>query len=142
MFVLILIPVIVAVIAQAIKLVTDGVPKNFDFEHMIGDYGGMPSSHTAFVVSMATVVGLSAGFNSPVFAVAFVLMIVVMRDAVGFRREIGYNAVFTNLIGREVFKKRKMEYLNEKMGHSVGQVAAGFILGVLLSLVLYYLLVL
>lgn len=140
MFQLILIPIIVAVITQAIKLITDGIPDNFNFERLISDYGGMPSSHTAFVASLATVVGLSAGFNSPAFAIAFVLMIVVIRDAVGFRREIGRNAMFTNIIAQKISQKVGVEYLNEKMGHTVVQTIVGFIIGVGLSAIFYWLL--
>jgi hypothetical protein len=68
MFELILIPVIVAAITQALKLIIDGIPNNFNWQHLVNDYGGMPSSHTSFVSALATVMGLSQGFNSPAFA--------------------------------------------------------------------------
>ena len=138
MFQLVLIPIIVAVITQAIKLITDDVPKNFNLDHLIRDYGGMPSSHTALVASLATVIGLSAGFNSPAFAVAFVLMTVVIRDAVGFRREIGRNAMYTNIIAQRISKKSKTQYLNERIGHTVPQAIIGFIVGVGLTIILYW----
>jgi uncharacterized protein len=145
MYELILIPIIVGIIAQAIKLIIDGIPNNFNWQHLVRDYGGMPSAHTAFVASLATIVGLREGFDSAVFAVALVLMIIVIRDAVGFRREIGNNAVFTNLIAQVVFKnlpplsKQKIEFLNEEMGHSISEVVAGFIIGSALSIILYLL---
>jgi uncharacterized protein len=142
MFYLIIIPLIVAVITQGLKLITDGIPDNLTFRHIISDYGGMPSSHTAFVASLATVVGLHSGFNSSAFAISFVLMIVVVRDAIGFRREIGKNAIFTNTIAKKVLsKKERKELLNEKMGHTIPQVLVGFISGVLLSIIIYVVLI-
>ncbi|MEI6627545.1 MAG: divergent PAP2 family protein, partial [bacterium] len=96
-------------------------------------------SHTAFVASLATVIGLRDGFNSSAFAVALILLVVVIRDAVGFRREIGRNATLTNKIGKEVFKNKSIKYLNEQMGHTVPQVSAGLIVGVITTVVIYVL---
>lgn len=143
MFELILIPLIVAFITQILKLTIDGIPNNLNWQHLINDYGGMPSSHTSFVSALATVIGLSQGFESAAFAISFVLMLIVMRDAVGFRREIGRNAVFTNMLATIIYKdspaqtKNKIDFLNEKVGHSLPQVAVGFIVGICLSLILY-----
>lgn len=143
MFELITIPIVVTIIAQAIKLIIDGIPNNFSWQHLISDYGGMPSAHTAFVTSLATIVGLSSGFDSAVFAISFVLMIIVIRDAIGFRREIGRNAVFTNMIAKQIYAssskntKTKIEFLNEKIGHSLIEVLVGFVFGACLTTLLY-----
>jgi len=117
-----------------------------NWQHLINDYGGMPSSHTAYVVSLATVVGLSQGFNSAAFAISFVLMLIVIRDAIGFRREIGRNAVFTNMLAKIIYKdaspsiKKKLDFLNERVGHSLLEVIVGFICGATLSTILYIIL--
>ncbi len=134
---LIIIPILVGLITQAVKLIIDGIPNNLDWQHVVGDYGGMPSSHTAFVASLVTVIGLSQGLNSPSFAIALVLLAVVARDALGFRTEIGKNAAFTNLIAKQVFKHKKVSLLNEKMGHHLSEVIVGFLTGVILSGILY-----
>ncbi len=55
--------------------------------------GGMPSQHSALVTSAMLAVGLYSGFNTPAFAVAFTLMIVVLYDAAGIRRQAGLQAV-------------------------------------------------
>lgn len=137
---LIIIPLVATLLTQVLKLTTDGIPRNFNWRHMISDYGGMPSSHTAFVTSLATVVGLREGFNSAAFAIAFVLMLVVVRDAIGFRREIGKNAILTNAIAKEVFNNGKApEYLHERIGHTLPQVIVGFILGCAITIILFYL---
>jgi len=146
MYELITIPITVALLTQALKLIIDGIPNNLNWQHLINDYGGMPSAHTSFVASLTTVVAISEGFDSAIFAISFVLMAIVIRDAVGFRREIGRNSVFTNTIAKQVYKdantntKNKIEFLNEKVGHSLLEVAVGFIIGVCLSIILYVIL--
>ena len=46
----------------------------------------MPSSHSAVVTSLATMVGMVHGFDSPIFAISLVFAGVVMYDAAGIRR--------------------------------------------------------
>lgn len=146
MYELILIPIVVALVTQIIKLIIDGIPNNLNWQHIINDYGGMPSAHTSFVTSLATVVGLSQGFNSATFAISFVFMLIVMRDAIGFRREIGRNAVTTNMLAKIIYQdspietKKKIDFLNEKVGHSFPEIIVGFIVGICLSLLLYVML--
>lgn len=146
MYELIIIPLAVALITQMLKLIIDGIPNNLNWQHLLNDYGGMPSSHTSFVASLATVIGLSQGFASASFAISLVLMVVVMRDAVGFRREIGRNAVFTNMLAKIIYQdspdktKEKLDFLNEKVGHTPKEVLAGFLVGVGLSVLLYVML--
>ncbi len=137
MYELIIIPILVAFMTQIIKLTIDGIPNNLNWQHLLSDYGGMPSSHTAFVSSLVTVIALREGFNSAAFAIAFMLMIVVVRDAVGFRREIGKNAALTNLVAKAVLKK-DCPQLTERVGHKPTEVIAGFLTGCVLSIILYY----
>lgn len=136
---LIIIPIAVGLIIQALKLIIDGIPNNFTWQHLMIDYGGMPSSHIGFVSALATLVGIQEGFNSAAFAISVALLIIVIRDAVGFRRQIGQNSAFTNMIGKEVFKKKKVDYLYEKTGHTLPEVFAGFLLGSALAIFLYQL---
>ncbi len=103
---------------------------------MITNYGGMPSSHTAYVASLITVVALSDGINSSAFAVAIVLAAVVIRDAVGFRQEIGKNAVVTNALAQQIFGA-KAELLTEQVGHTIPQVIVGALVGICLGIIFY-----
>jgi len=128
----------VGAITQAIKLIIDGIPNNFTWQHLYRDYGGMPSSHTAFVASLATVIGLREGLNSAAFAIALILMLVVIRDAVGFRREIGKNAILTNYLAKKLIKDKKIPLLTERVGHKISEVAAGVIFGGALSALIYF----
>ncbi len=127
-------------IAQFLKVIFVLIKdKRFDVTRFIGS-GGMPSSHSSFVVSLATAVGFESGWGSPLFAVCAVLAFVVMYDASGVRRETGRQAEILNDIienfGKDdpdMFGKR----LKELIGHSPIEVFAGAVLGVLLGLILY-----
>lgn len=138
MYSLIVIPILVGFLAQIIKLTIDGIPNNLNWQHIYKDYGGMPSAHTAFVASLATVVFLREGLDSAAFAVALILALVVIRDAVGFRREIGHNAVLTNMLAQEVFPNNPEVQVQERIGHSLKEVIAGLAVGIVFSLIFYW----
>ncbi|MFA6593868.1 MAG: divergent PAP2 family protein [Candidatus Buchananbacteria bacterium] len=140
MYLLIIIPILAVLIAQVVKLSIDGINHNLNWRHMFSDYGGMPSSHMAFVAALATVIALREGVASAAFAVSFVLVIVVLRDAVGFRREIGKNAVLTNTLTKEIFPENPEVLVRERIGHTLPEAAVGIIFGVVLALILYALL--
>ena len=52
----------------------------------------MPSSHSAVVTAIATMVGKAEGFTTPIFAVSAIFACVVMYDAAGVRRAAGKQA--------------------------------------------------
>ena len=93
----------------------------------------MPSSHSSFVCALATSVGIKNGFDSSLFAICFVLAVVVMYDAAGVRRAAGFHAVIINKImaGLNI----KDEKLKELLGHTPIQVGAGAILGIIVAFV-------
>lgn len=104
--------------------------KKFNFKRIIGA-GGMPSSHTAIVVSITTMVGRSQGINSVIFAVSLIFSLVVMYDAYGVRRQAGKQARILNDIvntpGLSTVQVR--EKLVEALGHTPLQVIVGAIVG-------------
>lgn len=104
--------------------------KKFNFKRIIGA-GGMPSSHTAIVVSITTMVGRSQGINSVIFAVSLIFSLVVMYDACGVRRQAGKQARILNDIvntpGLSTVQVR--EKLVEALGHTPLQVIVGAIVG-------------
>lgn len=114
------------------------INKKLVWERLMGD-GGMPSSHSATVTSVAIATGFTAGWGSPVFAVAVFLAIIVMHDATGVRRETGKQAVVINNM-LELFEEMGAgnltpeQTLKEFVGHTPMQVLAGGILGVIVSL--------
>lgn len=128
-------------IAQLIKAITDLV-KNHRFSFLIlTSSGGMPSSHSALVVSLATAVGLSQGFDSAVFAAAASLAFIVMYDASGVRRAAGEQAKILNRILDDIEGGIKDEFpkrLKELLGHTPLQVYAGAALGMAVAIAGYF----
>ena len=127
-------------VAQVLKTAIDAYfNKGINWERMTGS-GGMPSSHSSTVVSLAVAIGVSYGVDSTLFALALIFAIVVMYDATGVRRETGKQAVILNRLlldnpfswtGEEFDKK-----LKEYVGHTPLQVLMGAILGVLIALIM------
>ncbi len=124
-------------VAQALKIPTYWlVEKKWEWGRFFGS-GGMPSSHTAFVVSLAIMTGWLAGFDKPEFAVAVVLACIVMYDASGVRRETGLQAEVINDIIQKVFVDGRPitdVELKELIGHTKVEVAGGFVVGLLTAM--------
>lgn len=119
-------------VAQALKIPTYlWVEKKLDWMRFFGS-GGMPSSHTAFVVSLTIMIGAQEGFNTPLFAAVAAFATIVMYDATGVRRETGRQAEVLNEILRSVFVDGKPisdDDLKELVGHTKVEVAGGFLVG-------------
>jgi acid phosphatase family membrane protein YuiD len=95
--------------------------------------GGMPSSHSALVSATAHGIGLSLGFNSPLFALAVAFAMVVIYDATGIRRQAGRHATIINTIVNDFLEghpEHGSEKLKEVLGHSPAEAAAGVIMGI------------
>ena len=124
-------------IAQAMKIPTYWlVEKKLELMRFFGS-GGMPSSHSAFVTSLAIMVGATEGFNTAAFAIAVVLASIVMYDASGVRHETGVQGQVLNEILEKVFVNGEPitdVELKELVGHTKVEVAGGFIVGVLTAL--------
>lgn len=121
-------------IAQTLKIPTYMiVEKKFSWRRLFGS-GGMPSSHTAFVVALTLMTGFIHGFATVEFAIAFTLAAIVMYDAMGVRRETGTQAQVINEILRKVFVNGKPisdDDLKELIGHTPLEVLGGAIVGIL-----------
>ena len=97
----------------------------------------MPSSHSAVVVSLATLIGKNVGVDTPLFALSVILACVVMYDAAGVRRAAGKQAELLNklvetpgLTGVQV-----SERLVEVLGHTPTQVLVGALIGLAAGLI-------
>lgn len=106
---------------------------------MIGS-GGMPSSHSAFVMALTVATGFTEGFGSGEFAICACLALVVMYDATGVRRSAGEHAKILNKLiddwGKGNFKDTDKK-LKELLGHSPLEVFAGAVLGVVIAVLRY-----
>ena len=111
-------------------------------ERLIGS-GGMPSSHSSTVCSLATAAAFLYSFNSFEFAISAVLAIIVMHDAMGVRLETGKQAKVLNALLEENPFKWEGEVLEnnlkELVGHTPLQVVAGALLGILVGITINYL---
>jgi len=122
-------------IAQLLKIfLTYRTSKKIDLTRLVGS-GGMPSSHTSFVMALSTAVGKISGWDSPVFAVSLCFAFVVMYDAAGVRRAAGNQAKILNLIIEDIFQHKPLqnEKLKELIGHTPKEVFAGALLGIIIS---------
>lgn len=113
--------------------------KKINFRRLIGN-GGMPSTHSASVVSLAFAVGFKEGWNSTALAISVVLALIVMIDASGVRLAASKHAKALNEITEEVFKDGQFHYekFNELLGHTPTQVFVGALIGVLISVISFH----
>ena len=123
-----------AFIAQVLKFLLHLIcKKKIDFKQFTTT-GGMPSSHSAGVVGIATTVGIIEGFSSVIFSVAMGYALVVMYDAAGLRRASGKMAACLNKIMDDFYKHDVQSVggkLKELLGHTPIEVFAGALFGVL-----------
>ena len=126
------------VLAQALKVVFHWIiEREWDFRRIYG-LGGMPSSHAAVVTSLAASIGCLYGFDSALFAIAFVLAVIVMTDAAGIRRAAGKQAVVINQLVQNIFEGKgdvAFDKLRELLGHSPFEVVIGGILGLIVGII-------
>ena len=96
----------------------------------------MPSSHSAVVTSLATLIGKYQGVDTPVFAMSVVFAMVVMYDAAGVRRAAGKQARLLNKIVETpgLSGVQVQEKLVEVLGHTPLQVIVGAIIGVVVGI--------
>lgn len=131
------VPIILWCIVQILKFFIELIRnKKVDLKRLVGA-GGMPSSHSAIVCSLASCIGKEYGFDSGLFAIALIFAFVVMYDACGVRRAAGKQASILNKIldtpGMSTVEVQ--EKLIEALGHTPVQVFVGafigFVVGVL-----------
>lgn len=122
-------------VAQTSKVIlTVLTHKKLDLRRFVGS-GGMPSSHTALVVSLATALGEINGYDSDIFALSLVFAFVVMYDAAGVRRAAGKQAAVLNEILERLQEGKDVpqEKLKELIGHTPIEVIVGAILGFVIA---------
>lgn len=137
---IVLVSAIAWALAQLIKLLIAWIQTRRLNLYAMFASGGMPSSHTSFVVSMATQVGLLEGWGSTYFALAACFCLIVMYDAAGVRHAVGLQAQKINMLIDRYNEDREVDAnrVKEILGHTPVQVLAGIVLGVLMGYVGYY----
>ena len=126
-------------LAQVIKVILDLIlTRKFDWHRFVSS-GGMPSSHSAFVMACTTAVARTEGLGSPLFGVCVVMAAVVMYDACNVRRSAGDTAKLVNQLLRHVEKLTAEDFADDLkiiMGHTPLQVLMGALLGVAVGILL------
>jgi acid phosphatase family membrane protein YuiD len=123
-------------LAQILKIPTEYLRSRRWLWAMIFAAGGMPSSHTALMVSGTLAVGLYHGFDNPLFAIAVGATMIIAHDAAGVRRQAGKHAERINLLFDELLKGHMWseDELKEIIGHTPLEVIGGIILGLLVAI--------
>ena len=124
-------------VAQVLKTLINGLLLGkFSLERMWGS-GGMPSSHSATVCSLVVAAARLYGPDSAIFALAFIMAIIVMYDAMGVRRETGEQAKILNRMLTDWMEAESAnspflgdKKLKEMVGHTPFEVLGGAIVGV------------
>jgi acid phosphatase family membrane protein YuiD len=131
------------ILAQAIKVPVEFLRTGDWNWALLLRTGGMPSSHSAVVSGVAHGIGLWHGFNTPLFALSFVVAMVVVYDATGIRRQAGehaqlINAIINDLTAGHPIKEAQQEELKEILGHTWLEAAGGILWGILVVSFFYW----
>ena len=137
--------------AQFLKMIIDLTKKrrlkrrDFILRTLFGT-GGMPSSHSAAVASVSVAIGIECGFDSALFALSFLQVFLVVRDATGVRLSSGQQASTINDILRRInagqnkenTEQKPIKPVKEVNGHTPIQCFVGLIVGIFVALCVYF----
>ncbi len=132
------IPIIVGTVTQTIKFVVFSMKHGWSLQYSM-THGHMPSAHTAFIVSLVTAVAIfdENGIRSSAFAIAAILAVIVIDDAVRLRMYMGDQGRYLNMLVRQLnVDEKNFPRLKERIGHRVSEVIIGGILGFALTIFL------
>jgi acid phosphatase family membrane protein YuiD len=135
----VIVPVILAgAISQGLKILLFMLKhkKKFHLKDLIVT-GGMPSTHSALVVSLAVAIWLYERCSTA-FVISFVLGLLVLRDSFGVRREAGEEGKMLNKVIKATKLKLPMEHY--ALGHNPLEVVVGSAIGAVTSVILYFIL--
>ena len=125
------------IVAQVSKTLIDWrITRVFNIRKLIKN-GGMPSAHTAVVVSLSIMVALKEGLGSTAFAICCVVTAVVINDAIGVRYHTGEQSkVLNKIIHRTIIEGQPItdETLQELVGHTPTEAFFGALIGILMPL--------
>ncbi len=138
-----IIPIVVFILVQCLKAIIDLSRNRFSWAKAFTGYGGMPSSHATVTSSVCTIVALFEGIHSIIFVVSLFFTLIILRDAVGFRADVGEQGKVINSFIKKLPDTEEYEYpvFEEKTGHTIPQVFFGVAFGVVVTTLLYWLFV-
>jgi len=133
-----IIPLAVTIVIQLIKIILDLTKGKFSWKSLT-EYGGMPSGHTALIVSLTTLIALDLGVTNIFFAMSFILTILIIRDAVGLRRFLADHGKAINALVKDLPDDLEYKYKiqEEQIGHTSWEVLAGALISIILTYSFY-----
>jgi len=134
---ILILPLLSGLIAQTVKFLIKSNQQKWDLKNLIA-YSGMPSGHSAMVISLVTIIGLKEGVTAPLFAFSIVFAVVVIRDALGLRRYLGQHGKMLNIMVKDLKDDKLLDEdyprLLERIGHTPMQVLVGSLIGFSVSI--------
>lgn len=125
----IIIPIIVSIMSQILKIIIETIKyQKFNIIRLFNGMGGMPSTHSALVSSLSTLIYLDYGYNSSLFAITLFFSLIVIYDAMGVRYESEKHAILLNKITNANLK--------EKIGHKTIEIIIGILFGIIFTLII------
>ena len=125
-----------SILSQMIKVLLNLIIVGKFIPERMWGAGGMPSAHSATVCAMVVATGRYCGTHSTLFAIALIVSIIVMYDAMGVRRETGEQAkVLNHLLNEWIDQESEIlsflghKRLKEMVGHTPIQVLTGAVFG-------------
>ena len=118
-------------VTQAVKMAIELSHGTFSWSR-INSYGGMPSSHAALATSLSYTLAYFEGVRSPAFAISLILLVMILRDAMGFRYQLGVHGTILNRLIKELPDREEYKFpiLSERLGHKPAEVAVGILFGI------------
>ncbi|MCK9439090.1 MAG: divergent PAP2 family protein [Patescibacteria group bacterium] len=142
-YIILLTPFIAAAVAQALKISLSKRNKMKIRDFFAFTYAGMPSGHSAFVVSLVVIMGLVEGLDSPLFALSIAFAVIVINDALKLRMYLGQQGETINILVEDLdedqFLDQKYPKMKERIGHTKREVLAGSCLGIAIAIIIYFL---
>lgn len=132
-----IVPLLTGLAVQIYKFIHRWVRNGRPDFRLLFETGGMPSSHSASVMALTTLVGFREGFGSSIFGVTLFISLIIMYDAAGLRRSAGMQAAVINRLVEELeFNHRlRIERLKELLGHTPLEVFVGAFIGILAGII-------
>lgn len=131
---IVFVPLIVGFITQITKFIIFSIKNGLDWNYFL-THGHMPSFHSALVTSLVTTVAFIEGINSGEFAVALVLAMIMLDDALRVRMYLGDQGRYLNMLIQTLkFDQKKYPRLKEHVGHRTSEVVVGVIYGFTLTI--------
>ena len=127
--------ILAILIPQSIKTITTIIKTRKLTLSSLFVNGGMPSSHSSFVAALSTAILITQKF-SMLSIVVLAFSLIIIRDSFGIRLEVEKQ----KKIFKKLYPKETLVEQLKREGHTILQVFAGIIFGILIMLIILNLL--